>query len=142
MAAIDKIYGTKEDYDEFQKWCSKYYPKALEYFYGWDWTDNNTHPITNFPIEIDGFMLLVCDIAWVTDRIKAQYGLINPIETAAPDLLEALKDLDTRIMPEERKYDEWEYCRIHKDIIYELDAIVKQAIAKAQVPPPGGAEGE
>ena len=43
-------------------------------------------------------------------------------------LVGALKDLDTRIMPEKRKYDEWGYCRIHKDIVYEFDAIVTAAL--------------
>ena len=57
---------------------------------------------------------------------------LNTLEDQNADLLEAWKDLDTRIMPEERKYDEWGYCRIHKDILYEFDAIVKQAIAKAE----------
>ncbi len=91
MASIDKIYGTKEQYDEFHQWCEDNYPKALEYFYGWDWTNDKVHPITNFPIEIDGYLLIVCDIPWVVDRIKDQHGLINPLEAAAPEMKAALE---------------------------------------------------
>ena len=67
----------------------------------------------------------ICELFGGGDKMEANARLI----AAAPELLDALKDLDTRIMPEERKYDEWDYCRIHKDILYEFDAIVKQALA-------------
>ena len=60
------------------------------------------------------------------------YKRLDELEKQNAERLDALKDLDTRIMPEERKYDEWGYCRIHKDILYEFDAIVKQAIDKAE----------
>ena len=55
-------------------------------------------------------------------------------------LLEALQWLLTAIMPEERKYDEWGYCRIHKDILYEFDAVINQAIAQVEgfTPTKGG----
>ena len=75
MAAVDKIYGTKEQYDEFYQWCEDNYPKALDCFYDWQWEDDLTHPITNFPIEIDGYLVLTCDIDWVVNRIKEQYGV-------------------------------------------------------------------
>ena len=57
---------------------------------------------------------------------------LNMLEDQNAELLDAFHSLDTRIMPGERKYDEWDYCRIHKDILYEFDGIVKLAIAKAE----------
>jgi hypothetical protein len=80
MAAIDKIYGKKVQYDEFRAWCEKNKPDALKHFYPreyWDsieWQDGKEHPITNFPENIDMWMLKNCPIKWVTDYIGDQYG--------------------------------------------------------------------
>jgi len=43
-------------------------------------------------------------------------------------LLGQLHFLDTAIMPKERKYDEWGYCKIHRDILWEFDTVVKKAL--------------
>ena len=60
-------------------------------------------------------------------------GIANAnLIAAAPELLDALQWLDTAIMPEERKYDEWGYCRIHRSILCIFDAVVKEAIATAK----------
>lgn len=78
MAAIDKIYGTKEQYDQFYDWCKINYPEALQYFYDWseEWNDGQNHPITNFPESVDKWMLENCDLDWVVEYIKDQYNLI------------------------------------------------------------------
>jgi hypothetical protein len=39
-----------------------------------DWSE--THLITNFPEEIDMWLLENCPMKWVTGRIKDQYGLL------------------------------------------------------------------
>ena len=94
------------------------------------------------------FVVAKCDIYYLCATNACDYtnGMMTELDDVLDDfhfvvcktkeleqqnaaLVEALKDLDTRIMPEERKYDEWDYCRIHKDILYGFDAIVKQAIA-------------
>lgn len=76
MAAIDKIYGTTGQYSEFYTWCKKHKPSALKHFYLLEgYEDNNDRPITNFPVEIDKWMLQKCPIRWVTDAIRKQYRL-------------------------------------------------------------------
>lgn len=81
MAYIDKIYGTKAEYDEFYAWCEEHYPTALPYFYQSSsaaWNDPHstlTYPITNFPGHIDRWLLKNCPLPWVVARIKEQYGL-------------------------------------------------------------------
>ena len=47
------------------------------------------------------------------------------------EMLGALIYLDTAIVPDERKYDEWGYCRIHRDILEDFDRRVKAAIRAA-----------
>lgn len=74
MAAVDKIYATKAQRDELYSWCEINKPDALRYFYDWCWDDNLNHPITNFPGEIDMWLLKNCPITWVTDYIRDQYG--------------------------------------------------------------------
>lgn len=75
MAAIDKIYGTIEQYEEFYDWCEENKPEAIEYFYIWDeeWYDGEYHPMTNFPESIDMWLVENCPIDWVVEAIKEQY---------------------------------------------------------------------
>ena len=75
-----------------------------------------------------GFVAAVGDLDIIPNNSLADAYLI----AAAPQLFEALVHLDATIMPEERKYDEWGYCRIHHDILCEFDAVVKEAIAAAK----------
>lgn len=78
MAAIDKIYGTKEEHDEFKLWAETNKPNILKYFYTWEgeWLiDDYQHPITNFPVAIDEWLLENCPIEWVIIQIKEQYSL-------------------------------------------------------------------
>lgn len=76
MAAIDKIYGTNEQYDIFYTWCEKNCKKAIMYFYKRDgYKDNSSRPITNLPEDIDMWLLDNCDIKFVTDYIKEQYDM-------------------------------------------------------------------
>lgn len=77
MAAIDKIYGTRNQHIELRNWLLRNNPKALKYLYEEE-IDNNEHrnrPISNFPEEIDKWLLENCPIEWVTDYIKLQYDL-------------------------------------------------------------------
>lgn len=76
MAAVDKIYTTKDKRNEFYAWCTENKPDALRYFYDWLWDENDgmDHPITNFPEKVDMWMLDNCPIGWVVEYIKDQYG--------------------------------------------------------------------
>jgi hypothetical protein len=74
MAAIDKIYGTTAEYDQFHSWCASNKKDALKYFYPRDGYKNNLdRPITNLPLNIDKWLLEICTITWVVVRIKEQY---------------------------------------------------------------------
>ena len=76
MAAIDKIYGSTEQWDEFYNWALKNKPSVSRYFYPRDgYEDNNDRPITNLPEKEDMWLLDNCPIKWVTDRIKDQYNI-------------------------------------------------------------------
>jgi hypothetical protein len=97
MAAIDKIYGTQKQYNEFKKWlkenqkpikCSigfewngnkqkETFKMALptEYLYSRNGYDKNDRPISNFPQNIDKWLLKNCPIEWVVNKIKEQYCL-------------------------------------------------------------------
>jgi hypothetical protein len=79
MAAIDKIYATKEQYEEFYAWCKRNKPEALIFFYDWleEWDDGEKHPITIFPVQVDKWMLKNCPLKWVTDYIKFQHGIVS-----------------------------------------------------------------
>ena len=77
MASIDKIYGTRDQQRYFSEWISINKPEAVGYLYEWsgEWlTDGETHPISNFPAEIDEWLMGNCDIPYILDALKYQYG--------------------------------------------------------------------
>ena len=75
MAAIDKIYATKEQRDSFYEWCQVNCPQALPFFYEWQWEDDGVYPITNFPEHIDMWLLAHCPLEFVQARLQYQYEL-------------------------------------------------------------------
>jgi hypothetical protein len=75
MAGIDKIYGTNAQYDEFYAWAKENMPGYLGCFYPRDGYEEEHRPITNFPSNVDRWLLHTCPLRWVTDRIKEQYGM-------------------------------------------------------------------
>jgi len=96
MAGIDKIYGTQKQYNEFKKWLKEnqkpikcrvgfnfkgketpIYEMVLpiERLYPRNGYDKEYRPISNFPKAIDKWLLKKCDIEWVVNKIKEQYGL-------------------------------------------------------------------
>jgi hypothetical protein len=78
MAGIDKIYGTRADYIEFEEWCQHHCKAALKYFYPMPPDDGDPYCITNFPEYIDRRMWRFCPLDFVRDRIKEQYGDSRP----------------------------------------------------------------
>lgn len=79
MAAIDKIYGTSSQYNEFLAWLNENKPEAMQYFYEYDdWTNeivNAARPLTLFPEKIDTWLLKHCPIPWARRAIKNQYNI-------------------------------------------------------------------
>lgn len=76
MAAIDKIYGSTQEYDIFCKWAKENRAEILKYFYPRNgYKDKHDRPITNLPEKEDMWLLENCQIEFIIKRIKEQYGL-------------------------------------------------------------------
>ena len=79
MAGIDKIYGNKAQYKEFRKWLKRNKPEAVDYLYPPYPKERSrakeNMPISNFPKEIDMWLLHNCPIDFVVRRIREQYSL-------------------------------------------------------------------
>lgn len=73
MAAIDKIYGTRQQRAQLYSWCVANRPDILRYIYAWDWDDNKVHPITNFPVWADWWLYFHCTLGFVVAAIDDQY---------------------------------------------------------------------
>jgi len=74
MAAVDKIYGTLAQYDEFYTWIKEHKPEYLKYFYV-RYSSKSTITITNFPEEADMWLINNCTLDWVVDYIEDQYDM-------------------------------------------------------------------
>jgi len=85
MAAIDKIYGNNEMYNELNHWCenniSKVFPDWKNYFYDDRFEDGNydknQYPICNLPMTIEYYLLGNCNIDWVVEDVCDRCGLNN-----------------------------------------------------------------
>lgn len=81
MAGIDKIVGTRAQYEELLNWLDEAEP-----FYPWSLTETNylhgddktIHIIANFSTVEDFYLWHNCPIPWVKARLKEQYGPGGP----------------------------------------------------------------
>lgn len=73
MAAIDKIYGTPEQYDEFRAWVEKKCKRYLRHFY--ERPIASVGPITNLTSRADEWIYFRCPINWVRKAIEQQYAM-------------------------------------------------------------------
>jgi hypothetical protein len=75
MAAIDKIYGNLQQYDQLHDWLKENKPDALGYLYMRDgWMPGEERPISNFTKQIDRWLIKNCPLDFVQMRLKEQYG--------------------------------------------------------------------
>ena len=89
MAGIDKIYiDNYDDYISFINYCKTiqediqklFNVDIFNYFYFTELTEesfeieDNDYPITNFPHKIDYYLIKNCDIPFIVERLKDQYG--------------------------------------------------------------------
>ena len=77
MAYIDKIYGTYDQWVELFYWVSQKRPRYCKYFYPTPPIDSEG-PITNLPRQADIWLWAKCEIPWVRERLKEQYGPEGP----------------------------------------------------------------
>jgi len=89
MAGIDKIYvDNYDDYISFINYCKTiqediqklFNVDIFNYFYFTELTvhsfeiEDNEYPLTNFPHKIDYYLIKNCDIPFIVERLKDQYG--------------------------------------------------------------------
>lgn len=75
MAAIDKIYGTTEQFDELYDWLEEHYQELLPCLYPRDgYTNDKDRPISNFPVYADKWLMANCPLDWVKEKILEQYN--------------------------------------------------------------------
>ena len=74
MAGIDKIYGSQKEYLEFKNWLTENRPDALQYVYEEKGFNEIDRPISNFPENIDKWLMKNCSLNFIQVRLKEQYG--------------------------------------------------------------------
>lgn len=75
MAAIDKIYGSKGQWIELDKFLRKHKKHEwLKYLRTMPNNDSFDNPISNFPREVDMWLMDNCPLDFVQERLKEQYG--------------------------------------------------------------------
>ena len=89
MAAVDKIYvDNYNDYILFINYCKTiqediqklFNVNIFDYFYFTYLTEesfkikDNDYPLTNFPHKIDYYLIKNCNIPFIVERLKEQYG--------------------------------------------------------------------
>jgi hypothetical protein len=72
MAAIDKIYGSGEQWDQLAEYLAKRKPKFLNRLYPRPEKDG---PISNFSKEQDMWLLDNCPLEFVVNAICEQYNI-------------------------------------------------------------------
>jgi len=80
MAAIDKIYGTNKQYDEFKDWCKENAFWMLDFFYEKDDCRGNSRPITNTPVYADVWLWKNCNLHFVKTQLESMYAGVPEIE--------------------------------------------------------------
>ena len=77
MAAIDKIYGTKKQWQQLRDWLEKHKPDALCYMYKKPPNSCGEYPLSNFPSEIDYWLISNCPLDFVQERLQEQYKTVE-----------------------------------------------------------------
>ena len=93
MAGINRIYGAQQQYLELKEWLERT-QKPIRCVVGWgsvdgkyeyqdilptdclydeDGYNEDYRPISNFPSEIDKWLIKECPLQFVRDRLKQQY---------------------------------------------------------------------
>lgn len=79
MAAIDKIYGTFDEWCELHHWiaCSKR-PQYCRYFYPTVSYGMDRGEILMAPVLVDRWLWDTCPFKWVKKELKKMYGGKRP----------------------------------------------------------------
>lgn len=72
MAAIDKIYGTPEQWDAMRDWLSTKREEFVQHMYPRPKEDRG--PLSNFPLEVDAWLWTQKDLPeFIRDGLRNQY---------------------------------------------------------------------
>ncbi len=72
MAAIDKIYGTADEWQQFRDWLEVNNSALIDYLYP---KPKERGVISSFPHSVDGWLILNCDLPFILEQIIDQYEL-------------------------------------------------------------------
>jgi hypothetical protein len=75
MAAIDKIYGTFNEYFIFKNWMHINAPENLRYFYDIPTNTKDLVAISNFPTRVDEWLWDNCPLKFVQTVLREQYDV-------------------------------------------------------------------
>ncbi len=71
MAAIDKIYGTPQQWDMLQAWLVQNNANLIKNMYCRP--ESGEGPLANFDSNQDRYLYLYCPLDFVLDRLREQY---------------------------------------------------------------------
>ena len=74
MAAIDKIYGSNEQWEELFLWLARHRPQYIKFMALPFATDDKRRQITNLPLYADKWLWDNCPLKWVKEALKFQYN--------------------------------------------------------------------
>jgi hypothetical protein len=74
MAAVDKTYGTFEQYKELYVWLKDNAPILIRSMNYAPQNDEKTHYIAMFSMPDDIFLYYHCPIKWLREQIEESYG--------------------------------------------------------------------
>ena len=79
MAAIDKIYGTYEQWCELHAWIARSRrPQYCAFFYPTPAYNSGERAIAYFPERADKWLWENCPFNWVREQLVHQYGEKGP----------------------------------------------------------------
>ncbi len=92
MAYIDKLYATKNQYDEFYEWAINHSDMgrtiANELIWYDEWTDKKDYPIANLTTSQDMWLVRNCPITFVLERLEEQYNIAEKVLEVELDKLQ------------------------------------------------------
>ena len=74
MAGIDKIYGTKKQWEELFVWLANNRPQYCKFLYSPWGSVGEPMMISNFPPYADKWLWRNCPLPWVRARLADQYN--------------------------------------------------------------------
>lgn len=82
MAAIDKIYGTHDEWLQLRDWLKEHYPHGLDRMYPEPPKDGKKYSLSNFDVGTDMYLKDFCELKFVRDALREQgYEVpINPVK--------------------------------------------------------------